>query len=299
MYQRFLCIILIAAICSCTRDKNPLKFKDYDYHDKILFTSRRSGNEQLFVMSPNGNNIIQITGGKFWHNNGKWSPDAQRIVCNTEEMSTTAGLEMAVINSDGSNKRVLSWGNQMSWHPDGRKILFSYAPLEIKIFDIKFYSFDLDMKTITVLSEKYAGYHTLSPNGAKIAFTTYADSISRILLLDYPQFNNPTSIGPAGAFQPNYSHSGAEIVFLKRERPGCNDIYIMSSDGTNARRIAFNSAAMPFANPTWSPDVKKLIFLAYTTNGTDNWYLYMINADGTNLHQVIDDNSVTSCDWSK
>ncbi|MGE5798095.1 MAG: TolB family protein [Ignavibacteria bacterium] len=42
-----------------------------DYNNKILFTSSRSGKEQLYTMNPDGTNIKQITSGQYWHNNGR------------------------------------------------------------------------------------------------------------------------------------------------------------------------------------------------------------------------------------
>jgi len=122
-----LCLILII-ICNCKIDKNPLIYDPISYHNKILFTSNRSGKDQLYMMNPDGTGIRQITSGKWWHNNGRWSPDAQKIVCHTEENTTTAGIQMVVMNSDGSDRKLLGYGFQMSWHPDGNEVLFIHLP---------------------------------------------------------------------------------------------------------------------------------------------------------------------------
>jgi len=273
-----------------------------DYHNKILFTSSRSGKEQLYMMNPDGTDIRQITNGEYWHSNGRWSPDASKIVCNTEEGSTTAGTEMVVMNSYGGNRTLLGYGNQISWYPDGSEIIFSYwQGAEIGIYDNKLFSINPDGNNRKVLSEKYAGSHTFSPDGSQIAFSVKPDSSTRIVILDYPLFDNPTYIGPQGPYAPGWSPGGKEIAFSKREistEPN-DDIYIMNSDGSNVRKITNNTSNMPYVYPRWSPDGEKIIFLAYTVDGTQKWYLYIVNKDGTDLHKVIDDDSVTSCDWSK
>lgn len=269
------------------------------YHNKILFTSNRNGKEQLYMMNPDGTNIVQITNGKYSHSGGRWSPDAKQIVCNTEEKMSTAGISMAVMNSDGSNRRLLGYGNQITWHPDGSKIIFSYWPgSEIGIYDIKLFSIEPNGNDRKVISEKYAGSHTFSPDGTHIAFSVELDSVVRIAVLDYPQFENPHYIGPAGAILPNWSPNGNEITFSAREIPTePGDIYIMNSDGSNQRRITNNTSSMPYIDPRWSPGGDKIIFLAITVDGTHKWYLYMVNIDGTDFHRVIDDSTVTSCDW--
>src|SRR5690606_19164819 len=125
--------------------ENSVEPDEINYHNKILFTSSRSRISQLYMMNPDGTDIKQITNGEFWHSNGRWSPDIKKIVCNTEEGSTIAGFQMAVMDVDGLNRQLLGYGNQMSWHPSGDEILFSYCPsCEIGIFNIKLYSIDPD-----------------------------------------------------------------------------------------------------------------------------------------------------------
>lgn len=64
-------------------------------------------------------------------------------------------------------------------------------------------------------------------------------------------------------------------------------------------RITNHSSKEHYYFPCWSPDGKKIIFLAISLDETEKSYLYSVNKDGTDLHKVIDDDSVTSCDWSK
>jgi len=274
-----------------------------DYHNKILFTSNRSGKNQLYMMNPDGTNIRQITSEPYKHSNGKWSPDAKKIVCNTEEKSTTAGIEMTVINSDGSNRILLGWGTQMSWYPDGTKIIFSYwQGAEVGIYNNKLFSMNPDGTDGTAISDKYVGNNTFSPDGSKIAFSFNQDSQMGIVILDYPEFDNPLYInkGPSGSYDPNWSSDGSKIVFSKREiSSDPNSIYIMNSDGTNIQRILNNTSDVTYEFPCFSPDGTKIIFLGYSLDGTAKCFLYIVNKDGTDLHKVIDDNNVASCDWSR
>jgi len=107
-------------------------------------------------------------------------------------------------------------------------------------------------------------------------------------------------MGSTGAYDLNWSPDGNEILFSKREISSePNNIFVLKTDGSDIRKITNNISNMNYKFPHFSPDGERIIFLANTLDNTQKWYLYMINEDGSNLHKVIDDDSVTSCDWSK
>lgn len=297
-----LLLFIVAQFLSCDTTEPP---EALTYHNKILFTSSRSGKEQLYMMNPDGSNITQITSGEFSHSNGRWSPNADKIVCNTDEMSSTAGMPMELINPDGTGKKLLNYGNQMSWYPDGSLIFYTFCPsCELGILNLKLYSMTSKGENERVESEKWAAEVDFSPDGEKMAFAYVAtsDSVptSVIKILDYPSFSNERTVGPKGAIEERWSPTGIEFLFLMNIKvtEASNNIFVMKNDGTDVRQITDNVKIDIYHSPRWSPDGKKIIFLAYTPEA-QKWCLYMINKDGTDLHKVIDDATITSCDWSK
>jgi len=287
--------LVIISVSSCNTTEPEL----IDYHDKILFTSSRSGKEQLYMMNPDGTNIRQLTTGQYWHNNGRWSRDASKIVCNTEEGTTTAGTSMVVMNSDGSSRKLLGYGFQMSWHPNGNIILFANAPsLESGISGIFLYTVNTDGSNKSKLQiDGEGGSPDFSPDGEKIIYIEpdYEGSPPnpKTKIISYPDFITILTID-SSRFYPKWSSDGREIAFCIQP-----NIFCMNADGSNIRQITDMASNMLYIYPNWAPDDEKIIFLSYTMGGTQKWYLYMVNKDGTNLHKVIDDDSVTSCDWSK
>ncbi len=278
---------------------------EFDTHNKILFTSYRTGKKQLYMMNPDSTEIEQIVSGGYSHFDGKWSPEAEQIVCNTDEGETTAGTSMVVMDADGSDRRLIGSGHGPIWHPNGDRIIFYYWPgAEVGIDDDKLYSVGMDGKHLKVLSETYKTNYTISPDGKKIAFSKKQDSLYILVIFDYPEINNPQYIytsNEVGAHGLNWSPNGKKIAFSKSDTNGdlITDIYFIDIDSSNVHKITNNITNMSFMYPSWSLDEEKIIFLAHTLDGTDFWYLFMVNSDGSNLHKLISDNWVTSCDWSK
>ena len=83
----YLLLLVLTALTSCDTTEPT---DEINYHNKILFTSNRSGRAQLYMINPDGTNIKQITSGQYSHSGGIWSPDAKQIVASTDENRNTA-----------------------------------------------------------------------------------------------------------------------------------------------------------------------------------------------------------------
>ncbi len=275
-----------------------------DYHNKILFTSSRSGTPQLYMMNPDGSGVQQLTTGPYSHYDGRWSPDAKRIVCQTNQDWTTAGVHMLVSDANGTNQHLLAYGSSMAWSPDGHRILFWYCPsCELGIIEPALYVVDPDSGNPERLPVD-GGNPSWSPNGDVIAFNSVSliDSIphAHLAIMDYPDYERVRLIGPSGADEPAWSPTGREIAF-EMDTPGSTVSEIFSADTATGdiRQITSHKSAEAFLYPRWSPDGSKLVFISHTVDGRQNWYIYIVNIDGSDLHRIISDSTVTSADWSE
>ncbi|GAB4490671.1 MAG: hypothetical protein OHK006_23770 [Thermodesulfovibrionales bacterium] len=113
---------------------------------RIVFGSQRSGDFDVYVMNADGSGLRRLT-DTMGYDGGPWfSPDGSKIVwrawhpetddersawkdCMEKNIIRPFPLDLWVMDSDGSNKRrILSNGATNwapSWHPDGRRIVFS------------------------------------------------------------------------------------------------------------------------------------------------------------------------------
>lgn len=88
-----------------------------------------NGDEEIYVMRPDGSGVTRITSPGFVDRGPEWSPDGRRIAfASSRGRSDRAAIW--VINVDGSGLRRLSHGaheisDSPTWSPDGRWLAFN------------------------------------------------------------------------------------------------------------------------------------------------------------------------------
>ncbi len=96
---------------------------------------------------------------------------------------------------------------------------------------------------------------------------------------------SPLSPLATSTASPITSAPNGLIVFHSTREGSDYQIYVMNSDGSNVRRLT--NFPPPNSEPTWSPDGSRI---AFTTGKDDisNFTLYIINADGTDPHRLLE-----------
>jgi dipeptidyl aminopeptidase/acylaminoacyl peptidase len=101
----------------------------------ISFLSDRDGWDHLYVMPAGGGDAVQITKGKFEAWRPSWSPDATRIVFDSNEGPNPGSrhLGVAAIAGDLSRAKVTmvtsgrGTDTAAQWSPDGRKVVYQHT----------------------------------------------------------------------------------------------------------------------------------------------------------------------------
>src|SRR5439155_1178444 len=102
-----------------------------------------------------------------------------------------------------------------------------------------------------------------------------------------------SSTTPATYGHPAWSPDGTKIAFHS-DRDGNFEIYVMNSDGSGVTRLTNNYDSD--WQPAWSPDGSRIAFTknVYGCDDYDCWdftSIYVINADGSGLTQLIGTNT--------
>ena len=68
--------------------------------DRIAFVSNRDGNNEAYVMAPDGSGQTNLTNGPWEDRSPTWSPDARRIAFASDREGS---YDLFVMDADGSN----------------------------------------------------------------------------------------------------------------------------------------------------------------------------------------------------
>lgn len=161
--------------------------------DKILFTSMRDGDLELYTMDMDGKNVKRITNMLGYDGGGWFSPDGKKIIWRAsrpkseeevkeykdllaENLVAPTHMEVWVANADGSDARQVTFLEQANWAPnftpDGKHIIFCSNHEYKRGFPFNMYLCDIDGKNMEKISRDkgFDAFPMFSPNGKKIIF---------------------------------------------------------------------------------------------------------------------------------
>lgn len=162
---------------------------------KIVFTSLRSGDLELWTMDIDGSNQKQVTFGLGYDGGAFFSPDGKKLVFRASRPSTEqemkeykellaeglvapTNMEIYTCNVDGSDLKQITKLGKANWapffHPSGNKIVFSSNHHSQKGYDFQLYMINLDGSGLEALTNKsmFNAFPMFSFDGKKLIFSS-------------------------------------------------------------------------------------------------------------------------------
>lgn len=161
--------------------------------EKIVFTSTRSGDLELYIMNTDGSDVVQITDELGYDGGAFFSPDGKQLVFRASRPETEeeikkykdllsrglvepTNMELFVVNVDGTGlKQITDLGNA-NWapyfHPSGEKIIFSSNHMSERGFPFNLFMINTDgsgLKQIT-FDDTFDSFPMFSYDGTKLVF---------------------------------------------------------------------------------------------------------------------------------
>ena len=227
---------------------------------KILFTSARDGNREVYIMNPDGSEQIRLTQHPANDLNAVWSPIGEQILFVSDR---DGKRDLYLMNPDGSNirrvfknelKRNFTYRDDPTWSPDGKQFAYMYINWDKDIYAIHIANSGEQEENFLANGL----YPAWSPDGAEIAYSPLEDG--RMTLINV--------------------RTGAQKRILPRKELGGQ---AMPSWSAMADKLTFS-----WNNNRLPPDFK-LGEDKLPEGWTDKQTIYIVNRDGTGLEQLVDE----------
>ncbi len=242
---------------------------------KILFTSRRDANLEVYMMNPDGSEQVNLTQHPAIDLQAAWSPTGEQILF----VSDRGGKrDLYVMDADGGNvRRVFKqkidvWRTAPTWSSDSKQ--FAY-----QCVDWSFIKNGLYLGTFGEEDdERIANYSypAWSPDGSEIAGSIAHKLGSRLMFINVRTRETEQPLPDEALlfqFDPSWSAAGDRLAFSGNRHPlpvildrelhrvwkNKQAIYIVNRDGTGLRQLV-DEAGPDAEFPVLSPDGSEVVY---------------------------------------
>ena len=259
---------------------------------KIVFSSNRDGNSEIYIMNPDGSEQINLTEHRAADYNPVWSPTGEHILFVSDRHGTK---DLYLMKADGTNVRKVFQklvGRQYpTWSPDGKHLAYH------RFDKLAIYVASSDGKDEKKLASGL--WPVWSPNGSEIAFVAdekfvfVADGVLQVENAKIQIINLQTNAeeallpGERLMFSPAWAPNSNKIAFswinldaidlLAGKDPGdAEAVYIVNRDGSGLKQIVDADDAAT-SSPIWAPQGNELV---YEKESREDTHLFKIALDG-------------------
>jgi len=265
------------------------------FDTRFAFVSTRDGRfKEIYVMSPDGGDLQQVTKGRTINVSPSWSPDNHTLLYTSYKrgnpdlyaVDLTTGRDMIV-----SQRHGLNLGGQFS--PDARMIALTLEDQGNSNIAL----IDRVGKLVRRLTDSWAidVSPSWSPDGRQIAFCSNRTGGPQIFVasVDGGEAHRVTFTGTYNT-SPAWSPKGDRIAYVSRADSDFN-VFTVKVDGSDVRQLTQGTGSNE--DPSWAPSGRYLVF---SSSRTGRKKLFIMDEMGSSQVQLThgggDD---TSPAWSR
>jgi TolB protein len=256
---------------------------------RIVFTSKRDGDHELYVMRADGKGLRRLTRNRVDDTCPAWSPDGRRIAFSRNRYS---GGDLFVMRADGSGlRRVVrspGWDSCPDWSPDGRSLVFKRLVMAVESKDRRddLFTIRLNGRGLRRLTTDQS---SARPSWSRLGLIAFH---SRHFNLG---FNDIWTMRPDGSDRrrltmnensddPSWSPDGRTLVFVGPDNDWVHDreLFVIAADGTGLRQVT--ESRLWDLDPSWSPNGRWIAYAHAAVEG--NVDLHVVRADGSGVRRL-------------
>ena len=250
---------------------------------KILFTSTRDGNYEIYTMNPDGSEQIPITQHPAVDYGAVWSPTGEKIIFVSDR---NGRRDLYLMDPDGSNvrrifrRKIVGRRVSPTWSPDGKQIAYMHDYWPNGGGTSGMYIATLgDQDEEFIINQFYPAW---SPDGTEIVYRASDLEGTWIAFLNV-RTRKVEPLLPKKAFRwetdPSWSATGDKLIFTgnKHPLPAILDrelheawadkytVYIINRDGTGLKQLVAEDGQEAEASAL-SPDGGEVIYTQEINN---------------------------------
>jgi TolB protein len=295
---------------------------------QIVFAGHKNASSpvQIYVENADGTDVRQLVVSDYDDQGPALSPDGRRVAFTRYGPEGFAEGGVFVMNIDGTGLMQLDKdGEDVSWSSDGTQLVETrglFEPSGLGPYNVALWIMDADGSNahqITLVGLRCVSLFNCtggvpgepggqdnegrwSPLGDRIAFLhdSYTSPETWSIFTSAIDGSDIRRVTPVGmeVGNPHWSPDGTRIVFQSPKEPvstGEQNLYVINADGTGLTQLTAHlpssaSGAQGTFHPCWSPDGKLIVFSHYPGSSPDRASLYVMNADGSDLHLLAPSN---------
>ncbi len=216
---------------------------------QIAFTSNRNGQRDVYVIDLTSNSLLNLTNNPSEDFHATWSPNGNYLAFITDQ---TTEYGIGVMDLKAKTLHVLeeaSQVNDLEWSPDSTNIAFGSVVDD----NWEIYTINIETREIRNLTNNQANdlQPKWSPDGSKILFWSGRDGNLEIFVMNIDGSDVINLTRNLNSDSGNiWSPTGDHIAFGSNRLQDGEDLWIMDTDGSNARKVADRIVEFSF---TWQP----------------------------------------------
>ena len=262
---------------------------------KILFTSTRDGNHEVYMMNPDGTDQVNLTQHPARDISAVWSPTGEQILF-VSDRQRKGVWDLYLMDADGSNvRRVFKQKTKISrrsptWSPDGKRFAYVYDGWKHQIKSrLHLGRFGEE----AVESLPYADSLAWSPDGSEIACCVPHALGARLTFINVDTRDREQPLPDKALrwqYLPSWSAAGDRLAISGNKHPipaildrelheawrDKTTVYIVNRDGTGLRQLV-EEAGPNIGVAALSPDGSEVLY-AQEINGNEQIFKLDINS---------------------